>query len=159
MDSDVSLLLACPACAAQMPETAAYCPSCGRRMPAAIRPEGAVSRLPENLAAALAYVTFIPALIFLFLDPYKKNRLVRFHSIQCLLLWAVMLAILALLRLAGLAVFLIPVAGPLLMTLISVIAGLAAFLLWVVLIAKALRGEMFKLPVLGEWAEQRSRSA
>jgi uncharacterized membrane protein len=118
-----------------------------------------VSRLPENLAAALAYVTFIPALIFLFLDPYKKNRLVRFHSIQCLLLWAVMLAILALLRLAGLAVFLIPVAGPLLMTLISVIAGLAAFLLWVVLIAKALRGEMFKLPVLGEWAEQRSRSA
>jgi uncharacterized membrane protein len=157
MDSEVFFELSCAACAARMPETAAYCPGCGQRMLAIAGHERTAGRLPENLVAALAYVTFIPAVVFLLLDPYRKNRLVRFHSIQCLLLWAVMLAIFALLRLAGLAVFLIPVAGPLLVTLIFVIAGLGAFLLWMVLIVKALRREMFKLPMLGEWAEQRCR--
>jgi uncharacterized membrane protein len=156
MDSDVSLVLACPACAARMPETAAYCPGCGQPMPSVDNTEGPTGRLPENLAAALAYVTFIPAIVFLLVDPYKRNRLIRFHSIQCLLLWAVMMAIFALLRLAGLAVVLIPVAGPLFMVLVSVIAVLASFLVWLVLVVKALRREMFKLPVLGGLAERHS---
>ena len=38
--------------------------------------------LSENAAAAIAYLTIIPAIIFLVLEPYNKMPLVRFHSWQ-----------------------------------------------------------------------------
>ena len=45
---------------------------------------GAQSGLSDNAAGALAYVTIIPAIIFLVMEPYNKNRFIRFHSWQCL---------------------------------------------------------------------------
>jgi uncharacterized membrane protein len=41
----------------------------------------------------------------------------------------------------------------LLISLLSVLAGLAAFFVWLVVIVKALQGQAFKLSVLGELAE------
>jgi uncharacterized membrane protein len=162
----------CQDCAAQMPETAAFCPGCGRPTAAKIasqvespiasrgkendKENEKVGRLPENIAGALTYLTFIPAIVFLMREPYRANRFVRFHSIQCLLLWLAMLAIAALLKLASLLLFYLPVAGPLLAVLISVGAGLAAGLLWLVLVIKAVQGERFELPWLGTLAEQYS---
>jgi uncharacterized membrane protein len=151
----------CLHCAAQMPETAAFCPGCGRPTAAKIvatekeKVKGKVSIFPENIAAALGYFTFVPAIVFLLRTPFNRNRFVRFHSIQCLLLWAVALAAVAVLRLAGLVLFYIPL-GPLLAVLIDALATLAACLIWIVLVVKALQGEMFKLPVLGGFAEQYS---
>jgi uncharacterized membrane protein len=122
-------------------------------MKPAMRDEGTVGRLPERIAAGLAYVTFIPAIVFLLLDPYRKNRVVRYHSIQCLLFCVAILAVAAFLRLVGLVLSLIPVLGPLLMYVIPVVAAIAAGLVWLVLVVKALQGEMFKLPALGDVAE------
>jgi uncharacterized membrane protein len=116
--------------------------------------QGKVGPLPVNLAGALAYFTFVPAIVFLFIDPYRKNRFLRFHSIQSLLLCGAVIALGAALRLAGLVVFLIPLLGPLLVAIIDVVVGLAAVFLWFVLVVKAFQGEMFKLPVLGNFAEQ-----
>jgi uncharacterized membrane protein len=160
MDSVGSVAVSCPDCAAQMPDTAAFCPGCGKAAPVERPAEStaAVGRLRENLAGGLAYLTFIPATIFLLVDPYKKNRFVRFHSNQCLLLWAVILIAGALLRLLAVAMVFIPVAGPLLMVVILVVALLAAFFTWLVLVVKALRGEMFKLPILGELADRYASS-
>jgi uncharacterized membrane protein len=160
MDSVGSIAVSCPDCAAQMPDTAAFCPGCGKRAPVERTTESiaAVGRLRENLAGGLAYLTFIPAIIFLLVDPYKKNRFVRFHSNQCLLLWAVVLIAGALLRLLAVAMVFIPVAGPLLMVVILVVALLAAFFTWLVLVVKALRGEMLKLPILGELADRYASS-
>lgn len=158
MNAPSPLPLACPDCAAHMPETAAFCPGCGRSMAVAVKAQGKVGRLPETLAGALAYVTFIPAIVFLVRAPYKTNRFVRFHSIQCLLLWVAGLASAAAIRLIGILLYIIPVAGPLLTLLIAAIVGLAAFVLWLVLIVKALQGEMFKLPVLGDFSEQRAET-
>ena len=121
---------------------------------AVARAQGRVGALPENLAGALAYITFIPALVFLLRDPYKKNAFVRFHSVQCLLLWVAALAAASTLKLAAILLFLIPVAGPLVSLLLSVVVGLAAFVTWLVLVVKAAQGEAFKLPVLGDFAEQ-----
>ena len=113
---------------------------------------GTVGYFPESIAGGLAYLTFIPAVVFLTLDPYRRNRFVRFHSGQCLLLWAALLTSAAILRLVAVVLFLIPVAGPLLVWLLAVFAGLAAFFLWVALLVKALQGETFKLPLLGDLA-------
>ena len=38
----------------------------------------------------------------------------------------------------------------------DVVAILAAFVIWLVLIVKALQGEPFQLPLLGDFAEQQS---
>lgn len=121
--------------------------------------QGKVGPLPINLAGALAYFTFVPAIVFLFVDPYRKNRFVRFHSIQCLLFSGAVIVLTAALRLAGLVVFLIPLLGPLLVAVVDVVVALAAVLLWLVLVVKAFQGEMFKLPVLGDFAEQHSGGA
>ena len=37
------------------------------------------------------------------------------------------------------------------------LVSLAFFMVWIVLVVKALQGEMFKLPVVGEFAEQQAR--
>lgn len=115
--------------------------------------EGTVGVLPRTIAGALAYFTFIPAIVFLTLDPYRRDRFVRFHSIQCLLLWLAGLVIGLSIRLLAIVLFMIPAVGVLLISLISVLAGLAAFFLWLVLVVKALQGQTFKLSVLGQLAE------
>ena len=45
------------------------------------------SGLSDNAAGALAYVTIIPAIIFLLLEPYNKKQFVRFHAWQCIFLF------------------------------------------------------------------------
>ena len=85
------------------------------------RARGRVGILSENVAGALAYVSFIPAVVFLFLDPYNKNRFVRFHSFQCIFLWVTGLLIAVLLRFVGLILYIIPVLGHLLVWLIAMV--------------------------------------
>lgn len=115
--------------------------------------QGTVGFLPRAIAGALAYFTFIPSILFLTLDPYRRDRFVRFHSIQCLLLWLAGLIVGLAIRLLALALFMVPVVGVWLISLISVLAGLAAFFIWLVVVVKALQGQAFKLSVLGELAE------
>lgn len=115
--------------------------------------EGKIGLLPRNIAGALAYLTFIPAIVFLAIEPYRRDRFVRFHSTQCLLLWLTGVILGLSIRLLALVLFMIPVFGVLLVSLISVLAALAGFLFWLVLVVKALQGRAFKLSVLGELAE------
>lgn len=145
--------LCCPECAAEMPASAAFCPGCGRPMQVPPKVQGRVGFFPRNIAGALAYLTFIPAIGFLTLDPYRRDRFVRFHSIQCLLLWLACLIFGLVIRLLALLLFMIPAIGVLLISLITVVAALAAFFLWLVVVVKALQGYAFKLSVLGELAE------
>ena len=145
--------LVCPHCAAQMPETAAFCPGCGRSMRKPAAP-GNAHAFAENVVGGLAYLTFIPAILFLVLQAYKKKSFVRFHAVQCLLVWGAGIVVALALKVASLLVFQVPVAGPLLVLLISTVAVIAAILLWLVLVVKALQGETFKLPWLGEFAAE-----
>ena len=103
------------------------------------RAQGRVGVLPENVAGALAYFTFIPAILFLVIEPYKKNRFVRFHSVQCLLLWGASGLFAIALKLASVVLFIIPVLGPLLVWLVSTVVVLAAVVIWVVLVVKVSR--------------------
>ena len=136
-----------------MPVGAGFCPGCGRPMQSMVRVEGRIGIFPLNIAGALAYLTFVPAAAFLLIEPYKRDRFVRFHSLQCLMAWVVALALAAALRLASIVLFMIPVLGPLLVVLLGVMVCLAAVFLWGVMIVKALQGEMFRLPFLGQFAE------
>jgi uncharacterized membrane protein len=151
--TDSSSIL-CPQCSAQMPGTAAFCPGCGQPVSSVPQGDGVVGLFHENIAGGLAYFTFVPAVLFLSILPYKRNRFVRFHAAQCVLLWcAIAIAVVALRLMVGLLLW-IPLVGPLLVTLMWVVAGLAAFVLWLVLVIKALQAELFSLPILGSFAER-----
>lgn len=149
----------CPTCGTQIAEGAA-CPKCAAGAPAAAAPAAGASTAPasgggltDNVAGALAYVTIIPAIVFLVLDPYNKNRFIRFHSFQCLFLAAALFALGIALSIVGM----IPIVG-----LITIPLG---FLLWigslvlvVILIIKAYQNQMFKLPVIGDMAEKQANA-
>jgi uncharacterized membrane protein len=138
-----------------MPDDAAFCPGCGRAMRPAGRAHGSVGILPETLAGALAYL-FVPAIVFLLVEPYSKNRFVRFHSFQCIGLWLAAVIVGALLRVVSVVLFFVPVLGHLLVWLVSMVVSLAIIMVWIVLIVKALQGEWFKLPAIGDFAEQQA---
>jgi uncharacterized membrane protein len=146
----------CPDCAAEMPDDAAFCPACGRAMHPPERARGTVGGLPETLAGALAYFLVVPAIVFLLAPPFSKDRFVRFHSFQCLGLCVVGVVIGAALRIVGVLLAFIPVVGHLLVALFTMLMSLAFFVVWVVLVVKALQGEMFQLPLVGDFAEKQA---
>ena len=156
MEETAVSLKSCPDCAAQMPDSAAFCPGCGRSMQIESTSKQKLGILRENFAGAFAYVTFLPALAFLLLEPYRRNPFVRFHSVQCLLFWLASIVVAALLRLGSLVLPFIPVVGPLLTVLLATIVALAAVFTWIVLLVKAFQGERFALPGIGDLAEQYS---
>jgi uncharacterized membrane protein len=124
-------------------------------MPAPSTPEAEIPVGPkDNLTAALAYVTFIPAIVFVLVDPFKRNRFVRFHSFQSIFLAvATILAGIAL-RILYSLLALIPVLGYLLAWLALGTTLLGVIILWLVLLVKALQGEAFRLPLIGSLAEK-----
>ncbi len=123
------------------------------------RVPGTAGALPQTVAGALAYCTIIPAIVFLLVEPYKQNRFVRFHSIQCIGVSLAGLATGAALRIASFVLFFVPVLGHLLSFLAYMVVSLGFCVIWVVLIVKALQGEMFKLPVVGDFAEQQAAAS
>ncbi len=73
----------CSACGAQIPEGSTVCPACASKAAGGAVPAApAAGAMADNVAGMLAYVTIIPAIIFLVMEPYNRNRFVRFHSFQ-----------------------------------------------------------------------------
>ncbi len=94
----------------------------------------------------LAYF-IVPAIVFLLVRPFNRNRFVRFHSIQCLLTVAVLMVLQVALALLGKLV-------PLLVLSLYGLLWLAELTLWLLLLYKAYQHEMFELPGAGEIAER-----
>ena len=109
--------------------------------------------MADNVAGMLAYVTIIPAIIFLVMEPYNKSRFVRFHAFQCLFFavaWTVLWIALSI-------VAHIPILGWLTI-LIWPLVGLAGLVIWVILLLKANGGQMYKLPFIGDMAEKQANA-
>ena len=109
--------------------------------------------LSDNAAGALAYVTFVPAIVFLVLPPYNTNPYVRFHAWQSILLTAT--AFVISLLLSFVLVFFM-VFGAFALLAITRLIWLGWFVLWLVCVLKALNGQRFKIPLLGDLAEKQA---
>ena len=101
--------------------------------------------LSDNAAGALAYVTIIPAIIFLVVEPFNKNSYVRFHSWQSIFLFIAACAV-------NIVLAVIPIIGWILIPFVS----LAFLIIWVIAVLKALNGKRFKLPLIGKYADQQA---
>ena len=100
--------------------------------------------LSDNAASGLAYITIIPAIIFLLVEPYSKSSYVRFHSWQSIFL--------------GIAAFAISFINiiPILGQIIFLLGMLVLFVAWIIVLLKALKGERYKLPFIGNYAEKQA---
>jgi len=114
-------------------------------------PEPAQSGLSDNGAGALAYITFIPAVIFLAMPPYNKSAYVRFHAWQSIFLTVACVAVFIVLTILGR----IPFVGILVLPLMLFL-DLGLFILWLVVVLKALNGNSFKIPIIGNLAESQA---
>jgi uncharacterized membrane protein len=112
------------------------------------------SQFKDNLVAALAYITFIPAVVFVLIEPFKRNRFIRFHSFQSIFLTVATMVIAIALRILYSILTLVPVVGYLMAWLAVAVAVLGWGILWLVLLVKALQGQSFRLPVIGSLAEK-----
>ncbi|MGB7549499.1 MAG: DUF4870 domain-containing protein [Terracidiphilus sp.] len=109
--------------------------------------------LSDNAAGGLAYVTFIPAIIFLIVAPFNSNPYVRFHSWQSIFLNIAWFVVDVALMIVGR----IPVLGWSTVFLWPLVA-LGFFILWIVVLIKAFNGERFKVPFIGDLAEKQANS-
>jgi uncharacterized membrane protein len=137
----------CESCGKEMPVAAAFCPSCGKTTgPAAgstvSDQAGPSAGLQSNLAGAIAYL-WITAIVFLVLEPYSKDKFVRFHSLQSLFLGLASIA-------GHIVLTLIPFVGWALMPLWS----LFILVLAVVGAVKAYQNQTWRIPVIGDFAEK-----
>jgi uncharacterized membrane protein len=110
--------------------------------------------ISDNVAGLLAYITIIPAIIFLLADPFKRNRFVRFHSFQCLFFAGASLCLFVVLSILSIALSFVGVG--LLIGLLTLVLQLGMFAVWILLVIKAYQGQMYKLPVIGDLAEKQA---
>ena len=109
-------------------------------------------RLSDNLAGMLAYLTFIPALIFLNLDPYKQSRFVRFHAYQSLVFAGAVYLLKIALGFAAVPLILVNL-GFLVLPALELFELLVVGA-WVLCAVKAYNRELYRLPVIGDLAAQ-----
>jgi uncharacterized membrane protein len=103
------------------------------------------SGLADNVAGALAYITIIPAILFLVLDQYNKRPFVRFHAFQCIGLAVVAFALSV--------IMIIPILG----WIIGILGDLTLLVMWIMCIVKAYQGQRFKVPVIGNFVENMAK--
>ena len=109
------------------------------------------------MASALCYLAgWLTGVIFLVLEPYNKNKTIRFNAFQSIF-WNI--AIIPLYIVIGILSFVlhyIPVIGALVIMLIYALTGFGMFGLWLFLMYKAYNKEKFVLPIIGPLAEKQA---
>ena len=106
------------------------------------------------MMGALAYVTFMPAIIFLLIEPYKNVKFVRFHAFQCLFFCGASIAISIALTILTIVLAFVGIGA--LIGIVGSLVQLGFFVLWIVVVIKAYQGELYKLPVIGDLAEKQA---
>ena len=135
----------CPNCGAQIAE-GATCAKCAGGAPGTV-PVARVATgggLDDNVAGALAYVTIIPAIVFLVLEPYNRKRFIRFHSFQSILVFVALVIV-------RIGLSFLPF-----VSMLWTIVDLGFLVVLVIMALKAFQGQMFKLPVIGDMAEKQA---
>lgn len=114
--------------------------------------------LSENVASALCYlVGFITGIVFLVLEPYNRNRNIKFHAWQSIFLNVGMIALMIGLSILSIILGAISLGIlTILMTVVMLVIYLGFFGLWLFLMWKAYNGQKLVLPIIGPLAESQA---
>ncbi len=151
----------CAKCGAAVSEGATFCGSCGAPVGAVAggTPPGAAAgtALASNVAGLLTYIPlvgWIIAVIFLVIEPYKNDKLVRFHAFQ-----SIFFSIVCFVVYEVLGTFLFSAAWGVGFSMFWMMWGLirlAIFACWLFLMYKAYNNERYMIPVIGALAAKQA---
>ena len=103
-----------------------------------------MSGLDENIAGLLCYLfSIIGGIVFLIIE--KENKFIRFHAMQAIFTFIVVVGL-------SLVLNIIPLIG----FIVSLLMTPLIFILSIFLMYQAYQGKMYKLPYIGDLAEQHS---
>ncbi len=147
----------CAKCGAQLAAGATFCSSCGTAQGSGGSGGTAAgtSGLEENVAGLLAYVLgWLTGIIFFVID---KRPFVKFHAAQSMVVFGALFIISIVLNIflgmswmAGSAVGMM---GTMMHFLFGTLVWLLSLVIWVLCMVKAYQHERYKLPFLGDIAE------
>ena len=104
--------------------------------------------LEENIASLLCYLlVWVTGIIFYLIE--KENKMVKFHALQSVLTFLPLSIIYWIITIlfwwSGIGYIL------------AMLIGIIMFILWIVLMIKAYQGERFKLPIVGDIADNATK--
>ena len=157
----------CAKCGGALAEGVTFCGGCGAPVeaaaggapgPAPAAPAAAPGAMAANVAGLLAYILgFISGIIFLVLEPYNKDKFVRFHAFQSIffnvavivfwIAYTIVSTVLAFISL-GILGFVMPILG------LLIFLGILVY--WVFLMYKAYNNEKYMIPYIGKLAAQQA---
>jgi uncharacterized membrane protein len=139
----------CAHCGLETQES--VCPACGTAAPPAAAPSQSAG-LDENVANALCYFAWpLTGVLFLVVEPYNRNKNIRFHALQSILVFASLVAGFIALSFLAFMPFV-----RLIFTMATLAYPLFVFGIWLLLMFKAYTRERFEIPVLGAIARSRA---
>ena len=157
----------CAKCGGALAEGVTFCGGCGAPVeaaaggapgPAPAAAAAAPGAMAANVAGLLAYILgFISGIIFLVLEPYNKDKFVRFHAFQSIffnvavivfwIAYTIVSTVLAFISL-GILGFVMPILGLLIF--------LAILVYYIFLMYKAYNNEKYMIPYIGKLAAQQA---
>ena len=152
----------CAKCGATLTEGSGYCGSCGSPVAPGIQgeasgpqvvttsPSVSSTGLTSNIASALAYVLGpITGIVFLVLEPYERDRFVRFHPMQSVLFYVE--AFVFSIAWGIVARIMISISGwtEVVLTPIGLMISLPFFLFWLFLMYQAYSQSEYRIPIIG----------
>ena len=141
----------CPSCGAQV--DGRFCAKCGAAVeggapPTVTIPPISAPGLPENTAAALCYLLgLVTGIIFLVLEPYNKNKLIRFHAFQSIFLNVAVIVFWWVIKIVLPWSF---------FWRVSELVDLAFFAVFIYMLVQTLQGKKIALPVIGDLAAKQA---
>ena len=114
--------------------------------------------LKPNIAAALGYFFWPLAIVWLVIEPYNKDRFIRFHSFQALGFAVGMVVLSIVLMVLSVVLATVPYVS-LIVSILWLVIWLAILGAWLFLMYKSYNNEKYKLPVIGDFAEKQAGGA
>jgi uncharacterized membrane protein len=145
-------------CGAQIADGTTTCAACAGKVPAPVATTASTGGMTDNVAGMLAYITIIPAIIFLVVEPYNKSRFVRFHSFQNIFFMVALIVCWIAFTILAMVLAFIPILGHIVIALLWFAVAAGAFVAWIIMLIKANQGQMWKLPVIGDMAEKQANA-
>jgi len=124
------------------------------------QPPAAGGGLDDNIASLLCYLPFLlglaASIVFLVMEPFNRNRLIRFHAFQSIFLTVAVVAISITLSIISVILGFIPFLGWIgtaIGAMLSVVVFFGSFFLYLFLMYKAYNNQRIVLPLTGAQAD------
>ncbi len=148
----------CAKCGATVQAPAGTPPGTGAPPPGAYAaPPAAAAGMTDNVASLLCYlVGFITGILFLVIEPYNKNRVIRFHAFQSIFLNVALIAVYIVLGILSSVLLAVSFSLFALIGILHLLINLAFLGLWIYMMISAYQGKQVELPVIGALARKQA---